>query len=134
MDSVLIDTDVFSFLFKGDTRGQRYTAHLAERRLCVSFMSVAELHSWAIIRGWGASRRRALASTLNQFVVLPYDAQLTLRWAEINAARSKLGKPIGCGDCWIAATALRFGLPLVTHNARDYRDIAGLTAISEADA
>jgi predicted nucleic acid-binding protein len=34
-------------------------------------------------------------------------------------------------DLWIAATALRHGLPLVTHNRRDFVDIPDLIVISE---
>ena len=29
-------------------------------------------------------------------------------------------------DAWIAATARTYGLPLVTHNPRDFSDIEGL--------
>jgi predicted nucleic acid-binding protein len=36
------------------------------------------------------------------------------------------------GDAWIAATALQFGVPLVTHNRKDYAAVKGLTLISEA--
>ncbi len=43
MDDVLLDTDVFSVLFKGDTRGDVYAKDIQGKRLCISFMSVAEL-------------------------------------------------------------------------------------------
>jgi predicted nucleic acid-binding protein len=35
------------------------------------------------------------------------------------------------GDAWVAATALAYGLPLVTNNPSDYTGVAGLTVISE---
>ena len=35
------------------------------------------------------------------------------------------------GDAWIAAVALRNGMPLVTHNRRHFEGIPGLTVISE---
>ncbi len=35
-------------------------------------------------------------------------------------------------DCWIAATALAFGLELVTHNPADFRGIPGLAVVTEA--
>jgi predicted nucleic acid-binding protein len=34
-------------------------------------------------------------------------------------------------DAWIAATALEQGYLLVTHNARDFHGIPGLTTITE---
>ena len=43
----------------------------------------------------------------------------------------RAGRRISCADAWIAATALRFGVPLVTHNANDYLGVADLTIINE---
>lgn len=50
ISAVLIDTDVLSFLFKGDTRAEKYRAHLTNRLLVVSFMTLAELERWALQR------------------------------------------------------------------------------------
>ncbi len=35
-------------------------------------------------------------------------------------------------DAWIAATALLYGAPLVTHNRSDYLGVPELTIISES--
>ncbi len=43
METVLLDTDVVSFLLKGDSRAEAYVPHLQDRRLALSFMTVAEL-------------------------------------------------------------------------------------------
>jgi predicted nucleic acid-binding protein len=48
--NVVMDTDVWSFVFKGDTRAQRYLPYLADKTVCVSFQTVAELYQWAEIR------------------------------------------------------------------------------------
>lgn len=37
---------------------------------------------------------------------------------------------IECGDCWVAATAVRHGLPLMTHNHRHFGEIGSLRLIS----
>ncbi len=37
MDTVLLDTDVVSFLLKGDSRVAAYAPHLQDRRLALSF-------------------------------------------------------------------------------------------------
>jgi predicted nucleic acid-binding protein len=130
MDPVILDTDVLSFFAKGDTRASLYSASLAGKRLCVCFQTVAELRLWALLRRWGSLRREALDSLLDQFVVLPYDSDMAQRWADVTAQRRRLGRPIACGDAWIAASALRHGAALVTHNAKDYADIPGLNLIS----
>jgi len=130
MGDVLLDTDVFSFLFKRDTRAERYAALLKDRSPCLCFMSVAEIKRWAIQRRWGSPRREALAAALRHCVILPFDAALTDLWAEIAAHRASRGKPIECGDCWIAATAVRHGISLITHNASHYADIPRLTVVT----
>jgi len=47
MDSVVIDTDVLSYLFKQDSRGESYQAHLEGKFGVISFMTLAELGVWA---------------------------------------------------------------------------------------
>ncbi len=130
MDSVILDTDVLSFLAKADTRAALYSPIIAGKRLCVCFQTVAELRLWALVRHWGSTRREALDSLLNQLVVLPYDSMMAQHWADITAHRRRLGRPIDCGDAWIAASALRHAASLVTHNAKDYAGIPGLNLIS----
>jgi tRNA(fMet)-specific endonuclease VapC len=131
MESVLVDTDVFSFLLKRDTRRQFYRAFLEGKRLCLSFQSLAELKRWALHRNWGSAARRRLSEALRHYVIVPFDASLANAWAEITVARQRLGHPIECGDCWIAATAVRHRMPLVTHNVRDYADIPELTLLTQ---
>jgi predicted nucleic acid-binding protein len=42
----------------------------------------------------------------------------------------KKGRPISFPDAWIAAAALQLNIPLVTHNARDYEAVDGLTILT----
>ncbi len=42
-----------------------------------------------------------------------------------------LGRSISCNDAWIAACAVKHGVPLVTHNAKDFEAIGGLKVVSE---
>jgi tRNA(fMet)-specific endonuclease VapC len=132
MESVLVDTDVFSFLFKKDARRDLYAGDIRGKRLCLSFMSVAELKYWTIKRKWSTKRIERLTQTMRQYVVLPYDAETADRWAEIAAHRESIGQPIACGDCWIASAALRHDLPLVTHNRKDFVEIPHLRVVSHA--
>lgn len=43
MPVVIVDTDVVSYLFKGDTRGDLYEPHLVGALTAISFMTLAEL-------------------------------------------------------------------------------------------
>ena len=129
---VIVDTDVVSFLFKGDTRAYEYRQHLQGKTLAISFMTVAELYQWAYSRNWGEQRLARLEERLRAYVVVPYDGELCKQWAMICVERRRMGSPISVQDAWIAATALRHECPLVTHNRSDFANITGLTVVSEA--
>jgi predicted nucleic acid-binding protein len=62
MDAILLDTNIVSFVLKGDSRAASYTPHLQGRKLAISFMTVAELFQWAAIRNWGARRTNRMVS------------------------------------------------------------------------
>jgi len=48
----------------------------------------------------------------------------------VTVAAQAAGRRIECADAWIAATALLYAVPLVTHNRSDYLGVPGLTLIS----
>jgi tRNA(fMet)-specific endonuclease VapC len=133
MEAIVLDTDVFSFLYKADTRAQRYAADVAGRELCLCFQTVAEVRLWSMERNWSRQRQEKLAEVLRRYVVLPYDSEMADRWAQVTLGRKRLGRPINCGDAWIAAAALRHDVSLLTHNAQDYQDIPGLKLITHSD-
>jgi predicted nucleic acid-binding protein len=131
MNAVVLDTDVWSFLFKRDTRAELYRRHLENNALYLSFQTVAELYQWAEMSHWGERRRERLQKWLHRFVMLGCDDATTQIWARIRAERNQQGRPIASQDAWVAACALRHSYPLITHNANDYKNITGLTTISE---
>jgi predicted nucleic acid-binding protein len=130
MSGVVVDTDVVSFLFKNHPIGAKYDADLAGRGLLISFMTLAELERWAIQSRWGEARHNWLRTYLQPFVVLPYNRALCTKWAEVTVAAQASGYRIECADAWIAATALLYHFPLVTHNRGDYLGVPGLTVVS----
>lgn len=132
MTTVLLDTNIVSYLFKRDSRAALYAPHLLNRELAISMMTVAELFQWAAIRNWGKPRVRRLEQLFDRYTILPVDMNLCRHWAEVRAMRSKAGLPISPQDAWIAATARRYKLALVTHNPDDYQQTPGLTIITEA--
>ena len=132
MLTVLLDTNIVSYLFKRDSRVALYAPHLLNRELAIAMMTVAELLQWAALRNWSELRIRQLELSMERYTILPVDIALCRHWADVRAARSRTGLPISPQDAWIAATALRYDLALVTHNPADYHAIPGLTIISEA--
>ena len=130
----LVDTDVVSFLLKRDSRAALYRPHLADRLLVISFMTLAELDRWALERNWSEARRARMEEQLRQYVIYPSDRALCRTWAEVMHMARRRGRPIQTADAWIAATALLHGLPLVSHNRKDFAGVAGLTLIAEGPA
>jgi tRNA(fMet)-specific endonuclease VapC len=130
-DIVVVDTDVASFLFKGDTRSSLYEPHLDGRLAMIAAQTKGELELWTLIRNWGGHRRAALRGYLKSFVFAEADETICLHWAEVQESAQRKGRPISCADTWIAATALAFEAPLITNNPADFKDIPGLTVITE---
>ncbi len=132
MKTLVVDTDVVSFLFKQDTRAALYEPHLLNTLPAISFMTPAELEKWALARNWGKRKRRLLDEFLTPYVILMPDHTLCRAWAEVVEQVRRAGNKIDSADAWIAATAIHYGAPLVTHNRQDYAGVQGLTLISEA--
>lgn len=130
MNLLLIDTDIVSFIFKGSDYADPYAPLLRGHELALSFMTVAELFQWAILRQWGDRRLAQLEQYLLNYLVIPSDQPLCREWANVRSERQNVGRPISPQDAWIAATALRHNLPLVTHNLKDFRDIPNLQLIT----
>lgn len=129
---MVIDTNIVSYFFRRDTRAARYEQHVQGRTLYLSFMTVAELYKWPFERNWSEVKKQALVQYLKNYTVLPYDDALAWKWAELVSQICR-GRPMSLQDSWIAATALRHGMPIVTHNRRHFENIPGLTVITEND-
>jgi predicted nucleic acid-binding protein len=123
---LLLDTNVVSYLLKGDTRAADYARLLVGNRLAISFMTVAELFEWAAVRRWRQPRLQQLEQALASYVVIPADIALCRAWGRLRAQQRFAGATIAPQDAWIAATALHHALPLITHNPSDFQHIGGL--------
>ena len=130
MNAAIVDTDVVSMLFKGDTRAVAYRPHITGRLLGISFMTLAELERWPLERDWGQMRKIELERHLTRYVVLPVSRELCGKWAEVSFAAKRKGRPVQTADAWIAASALYYQVPLITNNRSDYSEVDGLILLS----
>ncbi len=127
----VVDTDVFSFVLKNDTRRVLYEPHLENQFLFLSFMSLAELHDWTLKYRWGFGRIASLENALKSYSIQHSTREICSVWAEIVDDCRKNGKPIKTSDAWVAATAISLDVPLISHNAKDFKHIRGLNLITE---
>jgi predicted nucleic acid-binding protein len=127
MSRVVVDTSVVSYLLKEHSLAAPYRTLLRGYIMGLSFMTLAELYRWPLQRGWGKRRLHELAEHLVGYVALDSDTETCRLWARI---MSQKGSPRSIPDAWIAATALRYGCPLVTHNPRHFLPIDGLSVLT----
>jgi predicted nucleic acid-binding protein len=124
---LIVDTSVVSYLFKKHSLAPHYWEILRGNFLGVSFMTAAELYRWPLGRNWSERRVASLHLHLRSYTVLPYDDAMSWEWARIKCRR---GRPIADADAWIAATAVRHGAPLVTHNPRHFLHVERLALVT----
>lgn len=133
MRTLIVDSNVVSYIQKQDTRAALYEPHLANALTFISFMTLAELERWAVARNWGTRKHAALLGLIQKrFAVIESNHALCRQWALVTESVKKAGQVIQPSDAWIAATALLYNVPLVTHNKADFLFVPGLSIISEA--
>jgi predicted nucleic acid-binding protein len=129
---MVVDTDVVSLIFKGDSRAEGYLHFLQPSYAFVSFMTEAELERWILQAKWGPDRISRFRSYMKRFTSIPSSRDLVLCWAQVMIEAQKRGRRIETADAWIAATALLYGADLLTNNPSDYSGVPGIRILSEA--
>ncbi len=120
---VVIDTDVFSAdVLPGERSrlAERYAPMIAGRPAFISFQTVMELRYGALRRNWGAARMVRLETKIHHAEVVHTGPELVLVCARLRAdceaVGHALGQPEHNADRWIAATAIRLDVPLVSND------------------
>jgi hypothetical protein len=98
MKPIVLDTDVVSFLFKGDTRAQIFLPHLENRQWLVS---------------------------LARFAIVPSSRDLVLKWAEV-MVQPDVGAVESRRPTLDRSNRPSVRLFLLTHNRADYLGVPGL--------
>jgi len=119
---VLLDTSAYSFLVRGHS-GVRDILRSVEA-IFVSPVVIGEVLCGARNTGKPRKYEEDLASFLGspRLTVLGIDAETARCYAAIVSGLRKVGKPVPVNDAWIAASAMQYGLPILTADAH-YRRI-----------
>ena len=128
---LLLDTNVCIDVLRGRPE---VVARLREHPpgcLYVSAITVFELIQGAerAPEQFRESERRKVEAFLSPILQVVFDGRCGVLAGEINAALLNAGTPVGVMDVFIAATALRMDVPIVTSNTRDFSKIKGLEVI-----
>lgn len=122
-----------SYFLRNSSEAALCRPHVENRIAALSFQTVAELWHGALKKQWGEEKRHALDNLIRRFVVLIADEATARAWAELKVVAEEAGRPKSVEDLWIAATARRHSLPLLTNDG-DYFTGLDITAVKPDDA
>ncbi len=128
---IILDTNIVSYLMRGGSLAKVYAPHVEGRLLAITFVTVGEMYFGAEKKNWGEKKRSELEMTLRNYFVIPYDYEIARCYGRLVVERQRSGRSIAPNDAWIAACVVRHGVPLATHNAKDFEGITSLNIITE---
>lgn len=80
--------------------------------------------------GFADPEHPLLRTVRDQHLLLPIDERTALAYGRIARELRQAGRLIGANDLWIAATSVRYALPLVTANTGQFGRVTGLEVIA----
>ena len=119
----LLDSSVVIEMIRGNRAVTARTAALPEVWVCP--VALGELYAGAVRSGRPAAEVRKIRRALFGVRRLTIGPRTARAYARVKATLLAAGAPIPENDLWIAATAVRCRLTLVTHDAHFTR-VAGL--------
>lgn len=125
-DRGLLDTSVFI----AAESGRPLKEDLLPEQGAVSVVTLAELQAGVLAaRGTEIrAQRMATLDVLRDIEVLPVDAEVALVWAQLRVSLAEAGRKINVNDLWIAATAARHGVPVVSQDD-DFEAVDGMSGV-----
>ncbi|HAC91924.1 MAG TPA: VapC toxin family PIN domain ribonuclease [Planctomycetaceae bacterium] len=123
----LVDTCVISEVQRrqGHPLVRQHFESLAAKDIYFSVLTFGELRK-GIERLKANAKKKSLEIWFHQLIlaahdrILPVDQETALIWGEVAAQAERQGRSIPAIDGLLAATALRFGLRLMTRNEDDF--------------
>jgi tRNA(fMet)-specific endonuclease VapC len=125
-NQVLIDTDVFSYIFNGHPNALIFEPYLRGKELAITFVTIAQVYSGAYKGKWGDTKIRTLERFLRRFIHIESTWDISLKWAEIKEQCRLTGYPIESQGCWVAACAVYYNCPLATYNRKHFEPVNGI--------
>ena len=131
---VLVDTNVVSYRYNRRPEFNQFISELEGKIPAISFVTYAEAMEGSYEARWPEKRTAQYDAYLRaNYMLLPIDRELAIRFARmVSECRSSGISLSGDNDLWIAATALRYDIPLLT-NDQPFRRIPGLTVLPRRD-
>lgn len=128
MPQYMLDTNICIHVVKNYPPQLRERFNRLAEQLCVSTVTLAELHYGAE----KSARRLDDLEAIRQFAarlgILPFSAAAAAHYGEIRAELERAGTPAGAYDMLIAGHARSEGMTVVTNNLREFERMPGVRA------
>ena len=124
-----LDTNIVTYTSSDTDWKEIYEPIIYGKQLFISFMTLAELLEAVHHKKMSAKHiQKYLNDVRSRYTVIPWNDAICNYFASVRVQRRN--RPISVPDALIAATALAYDLPIVTHNAKDFTEIDGLRLIT----
>jgi len=127
---LLLDTNIVTYTSSNTDWKEIYEPVIFGKRLYICFMTLAELLEAVCHKNMSEKNIQKYENGIRaRYSIIPWHDTICQYFAVIRVQRRQ--RPISVSDALIAATALAYDLPLVTHNANDFTGIGRLNVITE---
>jgi tRNA(fMet)-specific endonuclease VapC len=122
----MLDTNICIYVIKNYPPQLREQFNRLAEQLCMSSITLAELHYGAEKSARRLENLQAIAHFAARLEVLPFSPKAAAHFGQMRADVERSGKPVGAFDMLIGAHARAEGLIVVTNNAREFRRLPGV--------
>ena len=122
----MLDTNVCINVLRRPSSEYRDKFNATRAELCVSTITLHELHHGAERSARPEYQRELIAELTSRLETLAFDGMAAEHSGNIHATLAKTGQVIGAYDMLIAGHARSLGLTIVTNNLREFDPVEGL--------
>lgn len=126
MLAYMLDTNICIYVMKNHPEQLRAKFNQLAEALCISSITVGELHYGAEKSARRADNLLRIAHFTARLDVLPFDSKAATHYGQLHAELERAGTPCGAHDMQIGAHARSEGLIVVTNNMREFSRMPGL--------
>jgi predicted nucleic acid-binding protein len=115
---VLLDTNVVSYRYLNRDEFEKFRPFLVDSIPAISFVTYAESLEGAYRAGWAPKRIGQYDAYLRTYLLIPADRETAISYAKIYSSCKHRGVGVDGreNDIWIAATAHRHNIPILSND------------------
>jgi tRNA(fMet)-specific endonuclease VapC len=122
----MLDTNICIYVMKHYPPELRDRFNLLADQLCISSITLAELHYGAAKSARQFENIQAIEQFAARLEVLSFSPKAAAHNGQIHAELERVGRPAGAYDMLIGAHARSEGLTVVTNNLREFERMPGV--------